>query len=165
VKKVLNDMPFPKGLILEIGCASGNFFNILRNKNFKNNRYIGIDLDSRQIEKARSNFPKEDFICGNVLDDKFNKLIKSANIIVSFEVLEHIDLDKKLFNKIKSNTPIIFSVPNFKYRSTFPDGHKRWFDLDGWIDRYKDIIDISEVWSIKHYKKDRKIFVFQSTRR
>jgi 2-polyprenyl-3-methyl-5-hydroxy-6-metoxy-1,4-benzoquinol methylase len=158
--KIINDIVFPSGLILEIGCAAGNFFNFL---SVYNRNYIGIDLDLNQIEKAKKTFPSGKFIYGNIFN--FDDLLKSCRTIVSFQVIEHIENDFALFNKINSGKNIIFSVPNFPYRNNFPDGHKRYYELDGWIERYKDILDINEVWTIKHYKKNRKIFVFQCTRR
>lgn len=159
-KKVVSDIMFPSGLLLEIGCAAGNFFEFLSHKNID---YVGVDLDINQINKAKNKFPHGNFIYGNIFD--FGNLLKSCNTIVSFQVLEHIENDFDLFNKIDSGKNIIFSVPNFPYRNKFIDGHKRHYELKGWIQRYEKFIDISEIWIIKHYKKDRKIFVFQSTRR
>lgn len=164
-EKILSDILFPKGLILEIGCAAGNFFDLLCKKKLDDNHYVGVDIDSQQINKARNKFPGANFIHGDALNSKFDETIKSASVIVSFQVLEHITMDIDLIKKIEIGTFVVFSVPNFTYRSASVDGHKRWFELDGWVDRYKDVLNISEAWSIKHYKKDRKIFVFQSTRR
>jgi 2-polyprenyl-3-methyl-5-hydroxy-6-metoxy-1,4-benzoquinol methylase len=158
-KKVVSNVPFPPGLILEIGCGAGNFFEHISSFNFD---YIGIDLDSNQINKAKDKFSKGEFICGNIFD--FENLLKSCTTIVSFQVFEHIENDFELFNKIETGKNIIFSVPNFPYRSEFPDGHKRYYELDGWINRYNNIIDIDEVWIVKHYKKQRKIFIFQCTK-
>jgi len=161
--KIVDDIDFPPGLILEIGCAAGNFFEFMSVSSRFNNEYIGIDLDLKQISKARKRFPQGKFIYGDVL--KFDNLLKLCKTIVSFQVLEHIKNDFGLFERINSRKNIIFSVPNFPYRGKFPDGHKRYYELDGWIKRYKEILNISEVWTIKHYKKNRKIFVFQCNRR
>ena len=161
--KIVKDVNFQDGILLEVGCAAGDFYGFLSLSSRMKNEYIGIDLDLNQINKAKKNFPHGNFIYGNIFD--FDYLLKTCNTIVSFQVLEHIEEDFDLFNKIESGKHIIFSVPNFPYRGNFPDGHKRYYELEGWIDRYKSLIDISEVWIIKHYKKDRKIFVFQCIRR
>jgi len=158
--KIVNDVKFPPGIILEIGCAAGNFFEYL---SVITEKYIGVDLDLEQINLAKWRYPNGTFIYGDILN--FDILLKECKTIVSFQVLEHIKNDFKLFDKIDSGKNIIFSVPNFPYRSNFPDGHKRYYELDGWIKRYKEILDISEVWIIKHYTKNRKIFVFQCIRR
>jgi len=161
--KIVNDINFPSGLILEIGCASGNFFEFMTISSRFNNEYVGIDLDLKQINKAKKRFPNGKFIYGNVLE--FDNLLKSCKTIVSFQVLEHIENDFDLFDKIDSGINIIFSVPNFPYRGKFADGHKRYYELEGWIKRYEDVLNIFEIWTIKHYKKNRKIYVFQCRRR
>ena len=162
--KVLTDMSFPHGLILEIGCAAGNFYERLRKHNYKND-YIGVDLNESQIERAKIKFPGANFNCGNILNKKFENIIKTCSIIVCFQVLEHIYEDIELIEKITFGTPIVFSVPNFPYRKNFPDGHKRHFELDGWVKRYEKYIDFKEAWSVKHYRKSNKTFVFRGVKR
>jgi len=159
--KIVDDINLPSGLILEIGCAAGNFFKCLPKTSRED--YIGIDLDLEQITKAKERFPNGTFIYGDILN--FHNVLKSCKTIVSFQVFEHIQNDFELFDKINSGKNMIFSVPNFPYRGAFPDGHKRHYEVDGWIKRYKSVLDFSEVWIIKHYKKNRKIFVFQGVRK
>jgi len=159
--KIVNDISLPSDLILEIGCAAGNFFKCLPKSNRE--KYIGIDFDLEQIKKARKRFPGGTFIYGDILN--FNNVLKSCKIIVAFQVFEHIQNDFELFDKINSGKNMIFSVPNFPYRKSSPDGHKRYYELDGWIKRYEEVFDFSEVWTINHFKKDRKIFVFQGVRK
>jgi 2-polyprenyl-3-methyl-5-hydroxy-6-metoxy-1,4-benzoquinol methylase len=158
--KVANDVEFPSGLILEIGCAAGNFFRAISNLN---KEYVGIDLDCKQVNRAKKRFPNETFICGDIL--KRDDLIKKCKTIISFQVFEHIQYDFKMFDKIESGKNIVFSVPNFPYRSNSPDGHKRHYELDGWVKRYESIVDFSDIWVIKHYIKERCIFVFQGVKR
>lgn len=125
--------------------------------------YTGVDLDCKQIEKAKKRFPNGTFICGDIL--KMGDLLKKCKTIVSFQVFEHIQDDLNMFDKIESGKHMIFSVPNFPYRKNSPDGHKRHYELAGWVKRYEPLADISNVWVIKHFKKDRKIFVFQGIRK
>jgi len=175
-EKVLDEINIPNGLILEIGCADGNFFELLLNKGFKapNYYYTGIDIDKSQISKAKRMFPTANFVNGNILDSKFDDIIREASLIISFQVLEHIYFDIGLLNKIDSGKSIIYSVPDFDYGSKNPNGagHKRSFDLEGWSKRYENILDISEVWTVEHIKKrhkvtkfPKKIFLFQTTKR
>ena len=158
--KIVTDIQFPPGLILEIGCAAGNFFEFL---SISNVDYIGIDLDLTQINKAKHRFPQGTFIYGDICD--FDYLLKECSTIVSFQVLEHIDKDYEVFGKIDKGKNMIFSVPNFPYRDNHPDGHKRYYEVDGWIKRYEHLVEFSEVWIVKHYKKNRNIFVFQGIRK
>ena len=161
--KIVNEIQFSPGLILEIGCAAGNFYNFLSTSSRFNNYYVGVDLDLKQINRAKKRFPHGDFIHGNILH--MNELFKNCRTIISFQVLEHVEKDFELFENIETGKNIIFSVPNFPYRSNQKDGHKRHYELKGWTKRYEKLIDFSEVWLVKHYKKNRKIFVFQGIRR
>lgn len=166
-EKVLNDIKLPGGLILEVGCAEGNFFELLLSAGFctPEHRYTGVDISGSQIDIATQKFPKANFIYGDILDKSFNNIIKSADVIISFQVLEHVKFDMELLNKVPAGMPVIFSVPDFPYKHPNHGGHVRWFDLHGWADRYKVILDILEVWVINHYIKNRKIFVFQTIKR
>lgn len=161
--KVLNDIQFPPGMILEIGCAAGNFYKFLAVYSKIKNYYIGVDLDLNQINKAKKRFPIGNFVHGNILH--MDELLKDCRTVVSFQVFEHIEKDFEIFEEIEAGKNMIFSVPDFPYRSNYEDGHKRHYGLEGWIKRYEKFIDFSEVWIIKHYKKNRKIFVFQGIRR
>jgi len=159
--KIVEEINFPPGMILEIGCAAGNFYQFLSGKY---NNYIGVDIDLSQINKAKKKYPEGMFIHGNILN--MDKLLQDCKMIVSFQVLEHIEKDYDIFEKIDKGKSMIFSVPNFPYRSNFSDGgHKRYYEMDGWIERYKHLVEFSEVWIVKHYKKNRKIFVFQGSRK
>lgn len=161
-KEVLDKINFPEGSMLEVGCADGNFFKFLPSDRVDS--YVGVDVDNSQIKMARKYFPNADFRHGNILNSKFDDLIKSSKSIVSFQVLEHIQYDIKLLEKINPGTLFVFSVPNFPFRGASPTGHKRYFEMDGWIKRYDGFLNISEVWTVHHYFKNRKIFVFKSVR-
>jgi len=161
--KIVNEVDFHPGTILEIGCAAGNFYDSFSLSSRYNNQYFGIDVDGQQIKKAKEKHPQANFIHGDVLEHY--KLLNDCKTIISFQVLEHIEKDLELFFKIPPRKRLIFSVPNFPYRGKFPDGHKRWYELEGWINRYKDFVNFNEAWTIKHYKKSNKIFVLQGVRR
>lgn len=162
-EKVISDIDFSSGLILEIGCAAGNFYKLMSLSSRFNNHYVGVDLNCKQIDEAKKKFKNGRFICGDIL--KRDSLLRECRTIVSFQVFEHIQKDFDMFKKIEKGKNIIFSVPNFPYRGNHPDGHRRFYELDGWVRRYENLIDFLEVWTIKHYYKNRKIFVFQGVRR
>lgn len=57
--------------ILDIGCGYGAFFEYLKN-NFKwKFKYIGIDICTNMIKKAKSKYPKADFIVGDFMSYDF----------------------------------------------------------------------------------------------
>jgi len=52
---------FPGAAVLDVGCASGGFFNIMRT--FEPNiEYTGIDLSERAVELARERYPEARFV-------------------------------------------------------------------------------------------------------
>ena len=51
--KIVNEIQFSPGLILEIGCAAGNFYKFLCISSRFNNHYVGVDLDLKQINKGK----------------------------------------------------------------------------------------------------------------
>jgi len=52
---------FPGATVLDVGCASGGFFNIMRS--FEPNiEYTGIDLSERAVELARERYPEATFV-------------------------------------------------------------------------------------------------------
>jgi len=161
--KIVEEIDFSPGMILEIGCAAGNFYQFLSNFSRYSNYYIGVDIDANQINRAKKKYPTGMFIHGNILH--MDELLQDCRTVVSFQVLEHIENDYELFEEIDKGTTMIFSVPNFPYRENHSDGHKRYYEIDGWIKRYEHLVEFSEAWIVKHYKKDRKIFVFQGIRR
>ncbi len=110
--------------ILDFGCADGHFINKIKKK--VDGNFIGIEIDSDSIEKC-----KEQNI--NVFDDilKVNSNIK-LDLIYSLNVLEHIEDDIELLNKLKEklsyNGKILLYVPAIKFLFSSMDkkaGHYR----------------------------------------
>ncbi len=127
--------------IIDIGCGPGQFAKLL----FDNNlfKYKGIDFSDMAIkyakirnDKYRNSFCVDDAYASNIFNGDYN-------IVTMFEVLEHIDDDLKIMSKIKGNSNILFSVPNF-----YTDGHIRWFNSEQDIlERYEDYVIFDEIFS------------------
>lgn len=118
--------------IIEIGCGSGLFANMLFDNGYTN--YLGIDFSLQAINLAKkaNAVYEEHFICDNAFEflNTYSEMDNSVFII--FEVLEHINNDIDLLELIPANSKIIFSVPNFKSFN-----HLRTFnDLDEIEKRY-----------------------------
>jgi len=61
---------FPGATVLDVGCASGGFFNIMRS--FEPNiEYTGIDLSERAVELARERYPEAKFVLTHGFDLPF----------------------------------------------------------------------------------------------
>ena len=98
-------------IVLDAGCGTGKFLNILEENSQK---YIGIDLSNKQLEKAKikSNKESSEFICSNL--SNINLESNKVDLIVCSWVLGTIvDIDERnkclseLKRLLKSNGTII----------------------------------------------------------
>ncbi|MFA5599027.1 MAG: class I SAM-dependent methyltransferase [Phenylobacterium sp.] len=138
--------------ILDLGCGPGQFAKLLH-KNGKN-YVLGVDFSEVAIEKAKDNNPLLNFIVGDLHDNDAYDC--EYDVVLLFEVLEHIENDILVLNKIKKDKVVIFSVPSFDAES-----HVRFFaDLKSVLERYRDYIDIIKHKTIKASSgKKAKIFL------
>jgi len=146
----------PFANIIELGCSSGNFAIELQKIGIKN--YIGIDILKDKISEAKIKIPNMNFICCDILDNlyMFDKIAQ----FVSFQCLEHIKDDLKILNALNEGTSTIISVPNSPYK-----GHIRWFELDGWTERFSKYIDFDHKCTIQNpKKKNKRAFLFKGIR-
>jgi len=142
----------PMGNIIELGCSDGNFAEELRKKGVKN--YIGIDIQSDKINEARKKFPEMNFVNCDITKNLY--ILKQATTVVSFQCLEHIKNDLDVLSAIPLKSFVILSVPNRKYK-----GHIRWFELDGWRERFSPYLLIDKEITIQHPDKpNNRTFLF-----
>ena len=104
-------------VVLDIGCGNGALtYDVAR----KAGRVVGIDLNERNIEIARSRFSREnlEFIYGDALaslpDEKFNAIILS-------NVLEHIEKRVEFLISLQRRAP--------KFLIRVPMLNRSWIDL------------------------------------
>lgn len=98
-------------IVLDAGCGTGKFLNILEKDSQK---YIGIDLSEKQLDKAKSKSKKEtsEFVCSNLSNINL-KNDKVDLIVCSWVLGTIIDLDERnkcideLKRLLKSNGAII----------------------------------------------------------
>ena len=156
-----------QGLILEIGCGYGNFAEIVMNA-FQGGRYVGIDRNEEKIRANRQAHPNLSFECLDMTRSEFAQMqyLWDAETVCSFQTFEHVGKidgfeDVCLLSRIRPGCEIIISVPNFKSAD-----HKRWFTLNGWIERYRAIIRIDHVIVYKQPEKPKKrCFLIHGRRR
>lgn len=98
--------------VLEIGAASGDFSNILKQFGYK---VSGVELSERAVLKAKENY-NLDLFCGDLKEACFQN--NKFNAIVMYHVIEHIDDPRSLLQEIKRILKIggiaIIEVPNPK---------------------------------------------------
>ena len=68
VGKIINSTePNTESIILDIGCGNGHHVSKIAEQNLN---VVGIDISPSMIKKAKENYPKLNFILGNVLNNQ-----------------------------------------------------------------------------------------------
>jgi len=97
------------GFLLEIGCSTGDFLQML---NYKNVHATGLEPSLKAVEIARKN--GLDVICESLENNSFPS--KSFDVICSFSVLEHLyDISGAIQNMtqmLKDRGSLILEVPD-----------------------------------------------------
>lgn len=96
--------------ILDVGCGEGFVINSLKNENM-----IGVDISEDALTIAKIQNPNNRFFRGDIYNLPFQR--DDFDIVMSMEVLEHLDIPEKAIYEIKrvSKMYCIFSVPNEPY--------------------------------------------------
>lgn len=125
--------------ILEIGCGAGQFANMLFDYGFSN--YTGFDYAAEGVSLAKGNNPKHTD-CFFVADAFQTELLnQDYDLIICFEVLEHIQKDLELLNRIHPGTKMLLSVPNFN-----DPYHVRYFENEQEVQaRYSQVMHIFKI--------------------
>ncbi|WP_339813105.1 methyltransferase [Paenibacillus sp. FSL R7-0189] len=150
--EMIRDVENPK--IIDIGCGPGQFANLLLDNHLTN--YRGMDFSQEAIKHAkirndryRSSFSVDDVYTSNIFDEDYN-------IAVLFEILEHLDGDLEILKKLKKNTKVLFSVPNF-----YSEGHVRWFNSQLEVaQRYKAVVGINDIYTFDVGGENKIYLVF-----
>lgn len=87
--------------ILDVGCGDGFYADMCNKKNYE---YYGVDLSQDMVDKARSNFPNNNFVQGSCFE--LSKLFKenSFEVVISsmlFPEFENIELFRKALSEIR----------------------------------------------------------------
>lgn len=119
------DLP-PGASVLEIGCASGNFLNGLKARNW---RLRGVELNGAAAEKARKR--GLDVLTGTVESARFPA--GSFNAVFAFQVVEHLTDPVATFREVHrvlaEDGKFVFALPNAGSLEFRLFGAK-WYALD-----------------------------------
>jgi len=126
--------------ILDCGCGTGNFLNLLVQQGFKN--LSGSDFSAEALALSRNKFRGPLHRIDLTQESDFQNIKYDA--IVCSEVLEHIEDDQlainNLHNSLNSGGVLLISVPfSMKYWSPHDDfsGHVRRYENDGLEEKLK----------------------------
>lgn len=140
--------------ILDIGCLNGNFYNFLKERNFKMKIFTGIDLSEKLIERAKNRFPEQTWFISECHALPFEN--EKFDVVLLMEILEHIEepelalLEAK--RVCKKDGIIIITVPN---KTKINDGAHVWlYEIE---DIKKMLSKISSRVEVKLIVADRNI--------
>ena len=125
--------------ILEIGCGAGQFANMLFDNGFTN--YVGFDYAAEGVALAKQNNPERagQFVVGDAFQTELME--KEYGLVICFEVLEHVQNDLTLLQRIRPGTRMLLSVPNFS-----DPYHVRYFKSEDEVrERYDQVVRISDI--------------------
>ena len=126
-------------IIIDIGCGPGQFANLLFDNGYTD--YRGIDFSEEAIINAKNRNVGYEELLSVENAYETNLFSTNYNTVILFEILEHVEGDLDILNRIKNGSNVLFSVPNF-----YSKGHLRLFqNKDEVISRYRDIVDILNV--------------------
>ena len=142
VRKLIQLLPpgFIADNILEVGCAFGVLLNNIADRLHLESR-TGVDISSKNIDVAKSLYPKCNFFLGTF--EEFSKFNSDKNrrihydIIVLSDIVEHIPDDLEFLRIAnKSCTYVLLNLPleksfitrNRKYGEDDHSGHLRSYD-------------------------------------
>lgn len=135
-KLVINHIKSDAG-ILEIGCGSGQFAEMLFDSGFNRENYYGFDFSEDGIAWCKR--LGEQFSVGNALDAREYSV--AYDTVICLEVLEHINEDLRLLGNIKRGALVIASVPE-----SWDPAHVRVFTTEeSIVERYGKIISIESI--------------------
>ncbi len=118
----LNSLPIKNPKILDLGCGSGWFSNILSNFG----TVTAVDLSCEAIKIAKDNYPSVNFIAGDFFTLKLP--LSYFDVVISMEVIEHVK-DQQRYIKIINDVLVpsgylILTTPNLKM--------KNWINMNDW---------------------------------
>jgi len=125
-------------IVIDIGCGPGQTAELIQNR-FEDVGYIGIDFSKYAISQAKLKCPNYHFRCTDILTVNYEEC--EGDVFLACEVLEHIDDDLLLLERIPSGKKIVITLP------TFDDpGHVRYFtNVQDIVTRYYGQIAFKKV--------------------
>jgi trans-aconitate methyltransferase len=145
--------------ILEIGCGPGQLAQAIHD-HFPQVSYCGFDFSNTAISMAKSNVPSYHFEVADALHTDLYTGYQQ-DLIICTEVLEHVEEDTRIIERVATGIPFIGSVPNFDSTS-----HVRFFrNAQAVEDRYGHYFDEFGVNTFHFNAAGGQFFLFEGTKR
>lgn len=102
-----------RGRIVDIGCGSGDFLTVIKQKNSAV-EVSGIDFSRSAVERCRRLMPEGEFTAGSLYETGYAD--QRFDAVVSMETLEHLERPQAAFKEMRricrENGRIIVTIPN-----------------------------------------------------
>ena len=139
--------------ILEIGCGVGQCANMLFDAGFT--CYQGLDFSAEAIQQAQimnASFADK-FVVGDAFETPL--LDGDYDIVIFFEILEHLNEDLKLVSRVRPGRKVLLSVPNF-----MDPYHVRCFaNLKEVCDRYSKVLNILDTFEMPLTNSNKLFYI------
>ena len=162
--RILEDSRAGIKQVIDLGCGPGHFASVLSRLVNTAISYTGYDFSSVAIDAARRRKPDHrfSFVQADLSSHEFNAAVpEKCNdpvTYVAIEFFEHVNFDLDVIKRMRPDTPLLFSVPNFD-----DPGHVRTFKTEEDIrNRYAGLMSILD---IKRMSDGYRFFVEARTRR
>ncbi len=118
--------------VLEIGSAFGELSSFMP----EGTEYTGFEISPVMVLEARKRFPKTEFLCGDIAQDRdkaplHGLQIRQFDTGIALQVLEHFEDPCAIVDQIRKlvSRQLIFNVPREGLRPTHyqNDGHVSWW--------------------------------------
>lgn len=146
--------------VVDLGCGTGRFaYHLVSETSFYGD-YTGIDFSPATIVEASNYSGLDDYRCVDLNEWQPDPGRSGATTYVCLEVLEHLEDDMALVEKIPPGHQFIFSVPNYE-----SEAHVRWFrSARDIFDRYASLLTFKH-WSLIDLDDRKVIHVWDAVRR
>ena len=109
--------------LLDVGCASGYFYEIFSTLLPNKFHYLGVDYSEPMIKKAKENYPNADFEIADVRKMSFAD--KSFDVVFSCACLEHIKDEwkdgLKELCRVSNKYVVLHKTPLIKGKTTYSE--------------------------------------------
>lgn len=147
INKQENDHPYKTLPIIELGCGTGQFAEMMSYLGVINpNNYRGYDFSDYAISIARSKCRDLDFIIQDIEQIKPDIFFKGKNLVIMLEVLEHCD-DFEVLSKIPNGSIVLASVPDFDAQ----DHIRHFSNVDEVTERYSKYLDLEYCYKFQNF--------------
>lgn len=144
IVEILKKKGIKNKLVLDSGCGTGFFTNILDSMSAKT---VGIDIIPANVVLTKNNVPRATTVAGNI--EKLPLKNEMFDLILCTEVLEHCKNDKEtleeFYRVLKPHGTLVLTVPNTNYNYSFLEN---W--LNGIFRRLTDYVYTTDHEELHH---------------